>query len=149
MLPFCGYNMGDYFAHWLSMGNGAAPNGQAKKMPKIFHVNWFRKSAEGKFLWPGFGENMRVLLWMLDRCKGKGAAIETPVGNLPAKGAINTAGLALAPNAMDELLQIDAKAWLGEGPHLAEFYGKFGNRLPAEIRRQHDEQQRRLAEAAR
>jgi phosphoenolpyruvate carboxykinase (GTP) len=149
MLPFCGYNMGDYFGHWLKMGAGAASGGQAKKLPKIFHVNWFRKNAEGKFLWPGFGENMRVLTWMLDRCRGKGAALETPIGHVPAPGSVNTQGLTMAPGAMEELLRIDPKAWLAEGPQLAEFYAKFGDRLPAEIRRQHDEQQRRLAEAAR
>ncbi|MBI3817288.1 MAG: phosphoenolpyruvate carboxykinase (GTP) [Planctomycetes bacterium] len=144
MLPFCGYNMGDYFSHWLTMGAPGNANGVAKKMPKVFHVNWFRKSAEGKFLWPGFGENIRVLQWILERSRGKGTAVESPIGYIPAKGGLNTAGLQMQPNAMDELLRIDPKGWAAEAPQLTDFYNKFGDRLPAEIRRQHQMQMKRL-----
>jgi phosphoenolpyruvate carboxykinase (GTP) len=147
MLPFCGYNMADYFAHWLSMGTGTLAGGQAKRLPKIFHVNWFRKSAAGSFLWPGFGENLRVLRWILDRCRGKGAATESPIGYVPAAGAIDTSGLALEAGAMEELSRIDAAAWLKDASQLSDFYTKLGKRLPAEIARQHEEQKRRLAEA--
>lgn len=144
MLPFCGYNMGDYFSHWLKMGAPGTVNGVEKKLPKIFHVNWFRKNAEGKFLWPGFGENIRVLQWVLDRCRGKGAALETPIGYVPAPGAINTVGLQMPAGAMDELLAIDPKGWAEEGPRLTEFYNKFGDRLPAGIREQHEKQTKRI-----
>jgi phosphoenolpyruvate carboxykinase (GTP) len=144
MLPFCGYNMADYFAHWIRMGEPGNVNGTAKKLPRIFHVNWFRKNAEGKFLWPGYGENIRVLQWILDRCRGRANATETPIGYVPAAGALNTAGLSMHAGALDELLAIDRKGWLAEGPQLQEFYNKFGSRLPAEIRRQHDSQMKRL-----
>ncbi|MFN0204844.1 MAG: phosphoenolpyruvate carboxykinase (GTP) [Planctomycetota bacterium] len=144
MLPFCGYNMGDYFGHWLQMGAPGKVNGVDKKLPKIFHVNWFRKNAEGKFLWPGFGENIRVLQWILDRCRDSGNAKETPIGYVPAPGAIQTNGLNLPPNAMEELLTIDPAGWAHEGPQLSEFYAKFGDRLPAEIKNQHEMQMKRL-----
>ncbi len=145
MLPFCGYNMADYFAHWLAMGApGKTKGGAAKRLPKIFHVNWFRQGADGKFLWPGFGENIRVLEWILARCRGKGDAVETPIGSVPKAGALNVAGLDMAPGAMDELLRVDAKGFAAEMGQLSEFYAKFGARLPTEIARQHAEQTRRL-----
>ena len=109
MLPFCGYNMGDYFQHWLDMRQAASPH-----PPKIFHVNWFRKDAERQFLWPGFGDNMRVLLWMIDRVEGQGKAQETPIGLLPAPDALNLEGLDVAPETMRELLRVDRAAWIAE-----------------------------------
>ncbi len=130
MLPFCGYNMGDYFGHWLHMGT------QVKNPPKIFHVNWFRQDANGRFIWPGFGENMRALRWMLERCAGRGEAVDLPIGLLPAKGAIDTDGLDLAPGAMDELLAVSREDWKQDAANIGEFFAKFGDRLPAEMENQ-------------
>jgi len=139
MLPFCGYNMGDYWAHWLRLGP------TLKNPPRIFHVNWFKQDANGKFLWPGFGENLRVLRWVADRCKGTGGAVESPIGFLPAEGALDTNGLDLAPGSMRELLTIDPADWRQEADGLAEFFAKFGVRLPAELERQRQELLKRLA----
>jgi phosphoenolpyruvate carboxykinase (GTP) len=133
MLPFCGYNMGDYFAHWLSVG--AAAKDQSL-LPKIFYVNWFRRDAEGKFLWPGYGENSRVLAWIFDRCAGGGGVIETPIGRLPDTGALDTAGLDLAPERLDELLAVDRDAWRNEVELIEEHYARFGDRLPDALRDQ-------------
>lgn len=130
MLPFCGYNMGDYFGHWLEMGHEIEPHNQ----PKFFQVNWFRKSKEGKFLWPGFGENVRVLKWMFERTEGKGEAIETPVGYVPAKGALDTRGLSLSDDALEELFHIDAKQYLREMEELESYFFIFGSKLPKGIR---------------
>jgi phosphoenolpyruvate carboxykinase (GTP) len=127
MLPFCGYNMGDYFGHWLKMGT------VVPRPPRIFHVNWFRQNAEGKFIWPGFGENMRVLRWIIERCKGQGAAVESPIGLLPAKGAINTDGINVDPAIMDELLAVSKDDWRAEATHIGEFFAKFGDHLPKEM----------------
>ena len=127
MLPFCGYNMGDYFGHWLKMGT------IVPRPPRIFHVNWFRQNAEGKFIWPGFGENMRVLRWIVERCKGQGGAVESPVGMLPGKDAIDTAGLEVDAATMTELLTVSRDDWRPEADHIGEFFGKFGSRLPAEM----------------
>jgi phosphoenolpyruvate carboxykinase (GTP) len=124
MLPFCGYNMGDYFAHWLKMGR------LVSKPPRIFHVNWFRQGADGKFLWPGFGENLRVLLWMVERIKGKAAADETPIGLVPRPGALNLDGLDVPPATMDALLRVDRDEWAAEVPEIRAFFEKFGDRLP-------------------
>ncbi len=131
MLPFCGYNMGDYFAHWLKTGK----RGDAE-LPRIFYVNWFRKDAEGKFLWPGFGENSRVLEWVFRRCEGKAEAVETPIGLLPAEGAINTEGLNIDAAAMSELLTVDEDLLRQQLPQLEEHLAKFGDRLPAELSEQ-------------
>jgi phosphoenolpyruvate carboxykinase (GTP) len=139
MLPFCGYNMGDYFGHWLKMGAKSA------KAPKVFHVNWFRKDKNGKFLWPGFGQNMRVLQWVLERCEGKGAATTTPIGHVPAAGAISTQGLDVSPDQMKELLAVDKTEWATEAKGIAEFFGQFGDRLPAAMKQQLDELNKRLA----
>ena len=128
MLPFCGYNMADYFAHWLAMGK------RMKNPPKIFHVNWFRTGRDGKFLWPGFGDNLRVLEWILDRVDGKGEAEETPIGYIPKRNAIDLTGLELAPSVMDELLAIDSGEWVEDLKSQEEFYAQFGDRLPKEIR---------------
>jgi phosphoenolpyruvate carboxykinase (GTP) len=130
MLPFCGYNMADYFAHWLAMGSRMA------RAPKIFRVNWFRRGADGKFLWPGFGDNMRVLKWMVERIHGgAGDVQETPVGYLPTAGGLDTAGLRLRPEQLTEALRVDAGEWREALADLAEFYGQFGPRLPQAIAR--------------
>ncbi len=138
MLPFCGYNMADYFAHWLSMGR------KLNKPPKIFHVNWFRQSAQGKFIWPGFGENLRVLEWILTRVEGKGEAKETPIGFVPKSGSIDLTGLNLQSSAMDELLSIDSNDWLEDLKLQEEFYSQFGDRLPKEIKTELNELRQRL-----
>src|SRR5215470_8527269 len=140
MLPFCGFNMGDYFGHWLHMG------GQVRNPPKIFHVNWFRQDEHGKFIWPGFGENLRALRWMLSRCdgSGNGNAVESPIGMLPAKGALDTEGLTVAPGALNELLTVSKDDWRKEADNLGEFFGKFGDRLPDEMRRQRQQLVTRL-----
>ena len=130
MLPFCGYNMGDYFGHWLKMGT------VVPQPPKIFHVNWFRQNADGKFIWPGFGENMRVLRWIVDRCKGQGAAVESPIGLLPGKDAIDTTGLGVDAATMHELLSVSRDDWRPETDSIGEFFGKFGDRLPKEMEAQ-------------
>ncbi|HEU4339502.1 MAG TPA: phosphoenolpyruvate carboxykinase (GTP), partial [Planctomycetota bacterium] len=127
MLPFCGYNMADYWAHWLSMGK------RVTHLPKIFHVNWFRRDANGAFLWPGYGENLRVLRWVIERVRGGGAAVETPIGHIPAPSAIDLSGLTLPPAAMDQLLSVDRDAWRDEARNLKEFFAKFGTRLPPAI----------------
>lgn len=127
MLPFCGYNMADYFAHWLSMGR------KLKNAPKIFHVNWFRQNAQGEFIWPGFGENLRVLEWILTRVEGKGEAEETPIGFVPKSTSLDLTGLNLESNAMNELLSIDSNDWLEDLKLQEEFYSQFGERLPKEI----------------
>ncbi len=139
MLPFCGYNMADYWSHWLHMGS------VVKNPPKIFHVNWFRQNEQGKFLWPGFGENMRVLRWIIDRCKGSNSAAESPIGFLPAASAIDAAGLDVSAETMQELLSVSTSDWKSEAEALAEFFAKFGKRLPAELDAQRQQLQKRLA----
>ena len=126
MLPFCGYNMGDYFAHWLEMGK----NSDTSKLPKIFYVNWFRKDTDGGWLWPGFGENSRVLKWIVERVSGKGDAVETPIGFLPAPDAIDTAGLDVTAEQMEELLNVNVEEWLNEIESIREHYERFGDKLP-------------------
>ena len=127
MKPFVGYNMADYFGHWLEMGKKMDP----EKAPKIFHVNWFRQDDEGHFLWPGFGDNMRVLLWILDRCEGKVDAVESPIGYLPKE--IDTTGLDVSDDVMKELLSVDKKIWLEDVDNAREYFTQFGSRLPKEI----------------
>jgi len=129
MLPFCGYNMADYFGHWLDLGRGADP----EKLPKIFYVNWFRKDEDGRWLWPGYGENSRVLEWVFERVSGKGDAVETPIGFVPAKGAINTDGLDVSEADMDILLHVNPTEWKAEVPSIREHYAQFGAKLPAEL----------------
>jgi phosphoenolpyruvate carboxykinase (GTP) len=142
MLPFCGYNMADYFRHWLEMGK------RIPHPPKIFHVNWFRKGADGKFLWPGFGENVRVLKWILERVEGRGRARETPIGFVPTRNALTLDGLNISPKAVDELLQVDPEDWEQELVDSEEFFQKFGERLPREIREEHEKLSGRLESAA-
>ena len=126
MLPFCGYNMGDYFAHWLRIGEAS----DASKLPKLFYVNWFRKDASGKFLWPGYGENSRVLAWVFDRCADATEAVDTPIGRLPTIGVLPTEGLDVTDDALAELLAVDNAAWRAELPLIEEHYAVFGDRLP-------------------
>jgi phosphoenolpyruvate carboxykinase (GTP) len=140
MLPFCGYNMADYFAHWLSIGAGADP----EKLPKMFYVNWFRKDASGRFLWPGFGENSRVLEWVFERCSGRGDAVSTPIGMLPAPGAISTEGLDLPDSGMDELLKVDVEGWRKEVASIREYYDSLGERMPSELLDQLSQLEKRL-----
>jgi phosphoenolpyruvate carboxykinase (GTP) len=127
MLPFCGYHMGDYFGHWLEVGASA----DAAKLPRIFYVNWFRKGADGKFLWPGYGENSRVLKWVFERVAGTAQAVDTPIGRLPAPNALDVNGLGITPAALAELLRVDVEAWLAELPQFRAHLAKFGGKLPA------------------
>ena len=129
MKPFIGYNVGDYFAHWIEMGKKIA------NPPKIFNTNWFRKNDDGKFLWPGFGDNMRVLLWILDRCDGKVGAVESPIGYLPNKEDLNLAGLDISEEDLNELLNVDKEVWLDEVAQIKELYAGF-EKLPAELAEQ-------------
>jgi phosphoenolpyruvate carboxykinase (GTP) len=142
MLPFCGYNMADYFAHWLKLGER-----EGAQLPRIFYVNWFRKDEEGNFLWPGFGENSRVLAWIFRRCEGSAEAVSSPIGLLPAEGAIDTEGLDISAEAMRELLSVDEDLVRQQLPQLREHLARFGDRLPEEIGRQLEELERRLEEA--
>ena len=133
MLPFCGYNMADYFGHWITIGKNAPDN---NKLPKIFNVNWFRKSAEGKFLWPGYGDNIRVLQWVFERVAGTAAANETAIGYVPTADSINTVGLNGVAENMPELLSVDKAKWADELELVKEQYAIFGDRLPVELTKQ-------------
>ncbi|MFZ9629215.1 MAG: phosphoenolpyruvate carboxykinase domain-containing protein, partial [Ilumatobacteraceae bacterium] len=126
MLPFCGYNMADYFAHWLSVGRST----DASKLPKIFFVNWFRRDESGRFLWPGYGENSRVLKWVFERVNGSADAVETPIGLLPAAGSLDLDGLDVADTDLDELLSVDADGWRAAVPQIEAHYAAFGDKLP-------------------
>ena len=132
MIPFCGYNMGDYFGHWLEMGR------KMENAPKIFHVNWFRKDENGKLLWPGYGENVRVLKWMLDRIANRAQATETPIGNVPTPASLDLDGLSIPRKNLDELLAVDPADWSEEVSATEKFFQKLGNRLPDEIRAEHN-----------
>jgi phosphoenolpyruvate carboxykinase (GTP) len=140
MLPFCGYNMADYFAHWLKIGAST----DADKLPKIFYVNWFRKAEDGHWLWPGYGENSRVLEWVFDRAGGRGEAVETPVGWVPAPGAIDIEGVDVSKEDMEELLRVDHDEWRTEVPLIRKHYAQFGDRLPASLRQTLDKLEQRL-----
>lgn len=129
MLPFCGYNMGDYFNHWLSM----AERTDVSKLPRIFFVNWFRKAEDGHWLWPGYGENSRVLKWIFERVEGKGEAVKTAIGNLPTADALDLSGLDVPAEDMQALLTVDSDAWKEEAAGLSEYYDKFGDRLPTAL----------------
>lgn len=142
MLPFCGYNIADYWAHWLWLGK--RPGAQ---MPRVYYVNWFRKNAENKFLWPGFGENSRVLKWVFERCEGTAAGEESPIGVVPGAGALDLSGLVLAPDRLAELLEIDVDGWVAEVPEIRRYYRGFGDRVPSELRRQLHLLEERLEEA--
>jgi phosphoenolpyruvate carboxykinase (GTP) len=142
MLPFCGYHMADYFRYWLEIGGRA----EASKLPRIFYVNWFRKGSDGHFLWPGFGENSRVLEWVFRRCEGAAEAVESPIGYLPAPGAINTDGLDVSEEDMAALLEADPEQLEAELPSIHEHFAKFGDRLPQELRDQLETLEKRLRE---
>jgi phosphoenolpyruvate carboxykinase (GTP) len=129
MLPFCGYNMGDYFAHWLKIGRAA----DADKLPRLFYVNWFRKDAGGRFVWPGFGENSRVLKWIIQRLSGDAEAVTTPIGNLPAPGSLDLDGLNLSQADLDLLLTVDTRAWQAEAEQIPAFFRAFGAQLPGRL----------------
>jgi phosphoenolpyruvate carboxykinase (GTP) len=141
MLPFCGYNMADYFGHWLHIGETA----DAGKLPRLYYVNWFRKNADGKFLWPGFGENSRVLAWVFDRCGGTSEATDTAIGRVPAPGALPANGLSVSSDDLAELLAVDEDAWRAEVPLIETHYAQFGDRLPNALHDELDELQKRLS----
>jgi len=140
MLPFCGYNMADYFAHWLKLGASADP----EKLPKIFYVNWFRKDEDGRWLWPGYGENSRVLEWVFERVSGTGDATETPIGFIPAAGAIDTDGLDVSPADMEKLLTVNIDEWRAEVPSIREHFATFGDKLPAQLHAEVDKLEQQL-----
>jgi phosphoenolpyruvate carboxykinase (GTP) len=140
MLPFCAYHMGDYFAHWLEQGRR-----DGAKLPRIFYVNWFRKDLEsGKFLWPGYGDNARVLEWVFRRCDDAAEAADTPIGRVPTPGALDTEGLDISPEAVEELTGVDSDGWKEEIEPIREFFSKFGDKLPPELTRQLDALRDRL-----
>jgi phosphoenolpyruvate carboxykinase (GTP) len=131
MKPFCGYNFGDYWAHWLKVG------GSLTQAPEIFHVNWFRQDKDGHYLWPGFGENLRVLQWIAERCSGNADAVDTPIGFLPKSDGINTDGLQVDQSTMATLLSVDAAAWRGELASIGEYLESYGSRLPTKLKEEH------------
>lgn len=147
MLPFCGYNMGDYFAHWLKLGEKA----DAAKLPRIFFVNWFRKDQDGRFIWPGFGENVRVLKWITQRLEGEAEAVDTPVGRVPTAEALDLDGVELTKAQLNALLDVDPEVWSEEAGLIPAFFETFGDRLPDALWRQHQALTKRLdrARAAR
>ncbi len=140
MKPFCGYNMGDYFQHWFSMGDRLG-----RAAPRVFYVNWFRKGSNGQWLWPGFGENSRVLKWMCERVDARAGAAETPIGLIPAPGALDTDGLGVSPGDLEELMRIDVPAWSGEVSGIREYFAQFGSRLPDRLSAQLARLEERLA----
>jgi phosphoenolpyruvate carboxykinase (GTP) len=142
MLPFCGYNMGDYFAHWLQIG-ATAPD--PVKLPKLFWVNWFRKGDDGSFLWPGFGDNSRVLKWVVERVEGTGDTVDTPIGRVPRADAIDTTGLDMDPEVLSRLVSVDAEGWRQELPQLEAHYASIGERLPQALKDQLSALEKRLA----
>ncbi|MEY2454819.1 MAG: phosphoenolpyruvate carboxykinase [Acidimicrobiaceae bacterium] len=141
MLPFCGYNMGDYFSHWLEIGAGA----DARKLPKLFWVNWFRKGDDGKFLWPGFGDNSRVLKWIVEEVEGTGDGVDTPIGRVPSPTAIDVSGLDVDAATLAKLVSVDAESWRQEIAQIEAHYASLGERLPEELRDELRELEKRLA----
>jgi phosphoenolpyruvate carboxykinase (GTP) len=141
MLPFCGYNFADYFAHWLTIGKATDPN----QLPKIFFVNWFRRDEDGRFLWPGFGENSRVLKWIFERVDGGSEAVDTPIGRLPTTSALDTDGLEIDEADLETLLSVDAAGWAAAIPEIREHYAQFGDRLPAQLQMAVDTLEARLS----
>lgn len=144
MLPFCGYHMGDYFAHWLEIGRKHDP----AMLPRLYYVNWFRQSASGKFLWPGYGENSRVLKWIFERVEGDAEAVDTAIGRLPTAAALDLEGLELSQEALETLLKVDVEGWIEELPTIRQHYGLFGDRLPGELRKELDQLEQRLTAAS-
>jgi phosphoenolpyruvate carboxykinase (GTP) len=131
MLPFCGYHMADYWGHWLALGQR-----EGARLPRVFYVNWFRKGPDGRFLWPGYGENSRVLAWIFRRCEGKAEAVDTEIGLLPVlgDGGVDVAGLDVSPQAMAELLAVDVEGWKRQLPQMHEHYAQFSSKLPDPLR---------------
>ncbi len=144
MLPFCGYNMADYWSHWLETGRR-----KDVELPAIYYVNWFRKDEHDKFVWPGFGENSRVLKWIFERCSGTAEAIETPIGNLPTIDALDLDGLGLTESQIAQLLRVEIDGWLQEIPLIEEYFARFGDRLPGALQDQLEQLQQRLESAKR
>jgi phosphoenolpyruvate carboxykinase (GTP) len=144
MLPFCGYNMGDYFGHWLAMGEKADP----AKLPRIYFVNWFRKDERGKFVWPGFGDNSRVLKWIVERLEGRAEAVETPIGRVPARDSLDLTGVTLSDDQLDLLLTVDPEIWAQEAALIPAFYERFGDRLPKALWSEHQALLQRLEQPA-
>lgn len=140
MLPFCGYNMGDYFAHWLKIGSST----QSDKLPKIFYVNWFRKGSQGEWLWPGFGENSRVLKWIFERTSGVENAVDTPIGKVPAPGALDLKGIKIPGQNLDQLFFIDKESWIKEVQGTNEYFKMFGDKLPTTLTKEITELEHRL-----
>jgi phosphoenolpyruvate carboxykinase (GTP) len=130
MLPFIGYNAGDYFQHWINIGKDA----DATKLPRIFYVNWFRRDKDGGFLWPGFGENSRVLKWAIERIEGKAAAIETPIGHVPTPESLDVEGLDMTADELEQALAVNPEDWKAEIPQIEEWFAKFGDQLPTQLR---------------
>ena len=139
MLPFCGYNMGDYFAHYLKIGEH-----EGAKLPKIYYVNWFRSGEDGKFLWPGYGENSRVLKWVFERCNGTAHAVDTPIGRLPRPADLDMTGLDISEASLHQLLSVDVEGWLSEIPLIREHFDKFGEHMPEGLNHELDDLDRRL-----
>jgi phosphoenolpyruvate carboxykinase (GTP) len=140
MLPFCGYHMGDYFAHWIKMGQKGGA-----KMPRVFYVNWFRKNANGKFMWPGYSDNSRVLKWIFERCDNTAAAVDTPIGRLPADGSLDTKGLKVDPTDLKDLMSVDREGWKAEIPSMREHFASFGAKLPKQLTDELNALEQRLA----
>jgi phosphoenolpyruvate carboxykinase (GTP) len=144
MLPFCGYHMGDYFGHWVSIGRNAPV---PANLPKIFNVNWFRKGPDNKFLWPGYGDNIRVLKWIFETLEGTADVVETPIGLVPGKNAIDVSGLPDVAAKMDKILEVNPQEWLDECELIAEHQAIFGNRLPKEMTQEFEKLKERLHKA--
>ena len=142
MLPFAGYNMADYFSHWLDFGTRLR---RSARVPRVFQVNWFRKDADGSFLWPGFGDNARVLQWMIERLEGTQRAVETPLGSVPTPEGLNLEGLEISDEQLAELFRIDPQALAAEADDIEAFFDTFGHRLPAELYRQLERLRSRLS----
>jgi len=140
MLPFCGYHMGDYFAHWISM----AKKTDRKNLPKIYSVNWFRKSPEGKWMWPGYGENSRVLKWIVERIEGKASANETAIGFVPTAESLDVAGLKIDKNTLNDLLAVNKDNWKKEADSIEQHFKQFGDKLPSELTKELNDLRSRL-----
>jgi phosphoenolpyruvate carboxykinase (GTP) len=140
MLPFCGYHMGDYFHHWLRLGEKGSEG-----LPRIFYVNWFRKDDAGRLLWPGFGENSRVLAWIFRRCDGEAEAQETPIGLVPSEEALDTDGLSISAGDLGELLKVDPEEWKAQLPQVHEHFARFGDSLPGKLHDQLSALEQRLS----
>jgi len=132
MLPFCGYNMADYWGHWLKIGSFTSP----EKLPRIYSVNWFRRDADGRFIWPGFGDNSRVLEWIIRRIEGQADAVETPIGRLPVLSEMDLDGVDITEADLEELFRLDPESWMAEADLTEEYFAQFDDRVPTELRDQ-------------